>query len=874
MGASAPSSSSGSAQGSSSRRQQTGPPSASYLQLARYLWPALPLLAVALGGATTRPAQAVVLLVLGALLLWRPPSCGAGWGLNIVCLGFLLLGAASLLPAAWFGRAATVTGSAWRGTLVEDFGLPLPATASPQPWLTLDGLVLLLAGLCWLLAQFSQAWTDGERRTAARTFVLGAALLAAVSIGAKLRGVEPPGWHAEYHFGPFPNRNQTANFFVLAALLALACARHEFRAGRWARGLGWGAALAALAQAIFLTYSRAGVAMLFAGACLFALLATTRRRNANAAPMSDSTLAPSPPPPTRASRRLPALAVGISISLLLLTGFFLFGGDTLRRFQPGEGKSLPGAATAAVAADFRWRIQADALAMDRTLPACGLGIGNFSAVFALFREQSANVPARCRHPESDWLWLWSELGWMAIVLAVAGVELLAMRLLAPRKSAAPKTSADRSLRLAALLGLGAFLAHSFVEVSTHRIATALAAIFVFGLALPPAAKKPSPHAASVRWLFRAAGLLLLGVGAGWCLAARSGAAWPGLLGVENLKTRATAAMAAHDYPTVVRLTTEALAIAPLDYQLYFGRALAEVSTGSDDEADRAADDFRRARELEQLNVGLPVHEAAAWLAADNGTHAARALPALDEAYRREPATGARTFSLAVAASLRPPLAMTAEGEALRGGLELLARRHPALLLTFLENLAPLDALPRLAQAWQHDAELAQFNDSEKRTFFRLWIEKGGDLDKLTAALENHPSWQPLGWRAWATGLAQAGEDERACALAARFVPAPKLPPLLDPSSPSPTSGGRTLEQLQQAFQSSRAALTPGLELLRAQLDAKDRPGALLTLTELTARPGAPAYLFYLLARLHGEAHAWPQAWAAWQRFCVETQQPD
>ena len=209
------------------------------------------LVAVALGGATGRPSQAVLLVGLGLLLVWWPPTRSAGWGMNAVCLGLLALGAASLLPASWFGDAATSAGAFWRATLTEDFHLPLPATASPQPWLTADGLGLLLAGLAWLYYLLTYHWVSEERRAAARIFVAGAAALAAVAIIARLRGTEIPGWHAEYHFGPFPNRNQTANFFALAALLGLALTRREFRAARWVRGVGWAVAVAVLAQAIF-----------------------------------------------------------------------------------------------------------------------------------------------------------------------------------------------------------------------------------------------------------------------------------------------------------------------------------------------------------------------------------------------------------------------------------------------------------------------------------------------------------------------------------------------------------------------------------------------------------------------------------------------
>lgn len=863
----------------------------------------LPILAVALGGSTTRPAQGIVLLALGALLIWRPPTRSAGWGFNALCAALLLCGAAGLLPARWFGDAATAAGSFWRGTLVEDFHLALPATVSPQPWLTAEGLVPLFAGLAWCYLLLTYSCANGEARAAARVFVGGAALLAAVAVVARLRGVEVRGWHAEYHFGPFPNRNQTANFFVLSALLGLALARREFRAGRWPRGVAWAIAIAVLAQAIFLTYSRAGVAMLFAGVGLFALLTTLRRK-------SSATLKESHAPlPGNALRSwLPQAALAASVALLLLAGFFLFGGRTLDRFRPAAGRSVSSAASAALTGDFRWRIQADALAMNRTLPAPGLGIGNFPAIFPLYRERSAGAIARAIHPESDWLWLWAEMGWPAVVVAGLGVGLVLRRMRpwetlsgvrserqmlhveckaldvsdpassiqhpAPSTSATPHTSADHALRLAATLGVLAFLCHSFVEVSTHRLATALAAVFVLGLALPSVdadapRRQPEvtrPWSGWVSVLFRCVGLLLALVGASWLIAARTGAAWPGAVGVESLKAQALAAAERGDLAAVESLSSRALAIAPLNYQMYHARGLARVWAGGDEEAvEASAEDFRRARALEPLFAELPLREAQAWLTSSGGRHAARAVPAVEETFRRDPVSGERIFHAAFQRAAALPEEAGAE---LRESLEALARRVPALWFAFLDELGPQDAAPRLAAVLAADPELTRFDASGQATFLRLWAERGDDLPALTAILEKHPDWQPLAWRPWAAALAGAGEPERACALADHFAPTPTLPPALRDDAPlSTTTEPRSIEALERVFAGSRGGLAPGLELLRAQRAAGQRTEALATLRELSARAAAPpAYLFYLEARLRAEGRDWPRAWVAWEKY--------
>jgi hypothetical protein len=737
---------------------------------------------------------------------------------------------------------------------------------------------------------------SGERRAASRIFVAGAAALAAVAVVARLRGTEIPGWHAEYHFGPFPNRNQTANFFALAALLGLALTRREFRAGRWVQGVGWALAVAVLAQAIFLTYSRAGVAMLFGGVGLFALWTTLRPRPSRG---SDSTFAGGSLSSGNYLRsRLPRAALAVSLGLLLLSAFFLFGGKTLERFRPTAGQSVQGAATTALTGDFRWRIQADAFAMDRVLPSCGLGIGNFAAVFPLYRERSTDVFSRALHPESDWLWLWAEMGWPSVVAVAVGLGLLVRRLrpwqlltggeararptergtpddgndtetglLAefrglPRSASSP--APDRSLRVAALLALLAFVCHSFVDVGAHRLGTQLAAVFVLGLALPVGARQPS--SGWVAALFRGAGLLLMLVGAGWFVAARTGGIWPGRIGVENLQARAIEASERGDLAAVKTWTTRALDIAPLDFQMLHTRGLAGAYAGGDEAAAAAAaEDFRRARALEPLFQEFPLREAQAWLAGGNGVHAERAVPAIEETFRLDPVRGERIFHQALLAASTLP---EPKGMEVRESLEALAKQVPALLFAFLDDLGPQDAGPRLAAVLAADPELTRFDAAGKGEFLRIWATHGEENpEAFLAAMEAHPDWQPLAWRAWAGALAQAGEPKRACTLAERFATTPKLPPALSrKGAPSSTGEARSLEELQRLFAGPGGGLAPGLELLRAQLDAGSRKAALATLHELEARPAPPPYLFYLEAQLHAEAQDWPHAWTAWDHY--------
>src|SRR5579862_6939540 len=117
----------------------------------------LTLLAPALGGATRLWEQAVVILGCGVLIAstillprWRrqahgddevstpapetQTAAGRFWArpelplLPLVCL--IALACDAFLPSSWFPIPP------WRQTLAGDFQISLPATLSPQPWLS------------------------------------------------------------------------------------------------------------------------------------------------------------------------------------------------------------------------------------------------------------------------------------------------------------------------------------------------------------------------------------------------------------------------------------------------------------------------------------------------------------------------------------------------------------------------------------------------------------------------------------------------------------------------------------------------------------------------------------------------------------------
>src|SRR5436305_9082151 len=95
----------------------------------------LPVLACFLGGATLKTSEGIIFALLGIFLVMRPPRYSLGWPINLVLLAFLIWPAVGFLPADWFHLPG------WRTVVVNDFGISLPATVSPQPWITMT---------CWV----------------------------------------------------------------------------------------------------------------------------------------------------------------------------------------------------------------------------------------------------------------------------------------------------------------------------------------------------------------------------------------------------------------------------------------------------------------------------------------------------------------------------------------------------------------------------------------------------------------------------------------------------------------------------------------------------------------------------------------------------
>ncbi len=761
---------------------------------------ALPLLVVLgsfLGGATQRWSEGIVLAAFGALLLARPPRISLGPALNTLALLFLALAAIAFLPARWFHLPA------WRVALTNDFGLALPATLSVQPWLTLDSCATLVAGLAWIYYVATLDADLRDIRLAGRVFAGGMIALAALCIFLHLQERSLPFWHNVRNFGPYPNRNQTGDLFGISILIVLACMQDDFRRDR-KRWIVWLGGAAVLIAALILDFSRAGILILVIGvAAWLARLAFRKWTGAG-------------------------VAAAVSILLILLTALLLFGGETIARFH------MRGGGDDGMNSDFRWLIFHDAWTMIKASPWPGLGLGNFEGVFALFRDASRGV-TRSLHPESDWLWLWSEMGSAGVAIVILAAALFVRRVFPLREGS------NQRLRYAALVGAVLFALHGLVDVSAHRFGTFLAGTFLLGLSqFRPAAAAPARWAPIV---FRFTGVLLLVIGLAWFFAWRRDLLLPGYIGVENAKRSATFANRGHRYAEAISFADQGLRWAPLDWQLYFLRGTARIGL-KQPPADALAD-FRRARFLEPSAWELPFAEGRAWL----GAQPTFALTAWREALRRRFTDPAGLYSqMFPLAKEFDPRVLARLGDFTAG--------DPSLTITYLENLPGSQFPGALRELFVRDPQLSHLDAKEKGRLFALWSERD-QLDDLVATARAHPEWMPFAWAGVARWHAGRGEFEQAWELVRRYAKTPALPA---------ATSTEPIPQLEQDLYANPRDYAVGYALYRAQAAAGKSDDALATVRHFTAQPDAPAYFRYLQAEAWAAKENWERAWQAWREF--------
>jgi O-antigen ligase len=179
---------------------------------------------------------------------------------------------------------------------------------------------------------------------------------------------------------------------------------------------------------------------------------------------------------------------------LVATGIAIFAGFVVF-VQFALSGLLDRAATSALN-DLRFEIAKTTIVAGGVFQPLGSGFGTFVPVYELFEGNSTLNPSYINHAHNDWLELWLEGGWPAIVLVLAflwwlGVGVRRAWQSRDRDAARPF---DRFAPQAASITIILLMLHSLVDYPLRT--TALSTLFAFCCALlvPPGKRyrEPSP----------------------------------------------------------------------------------------------------------------------------------------------------------------------------------------------------------------------------------------------------------------------------------------------------------------------------------------------------------------------------------------------
>lgn len=761
---------------------------------AQFVVIALTALAPILGGSTSLWAQATMACATGLLFLFAPARRWLGILPSLAITGLLALALIEFLPAHWF------PGPPWRAELVRR-GAQLPYTVSAQPWLSLESVLLLLLGLTWTYYLLSLDWTWEARETAWRCMAATVVILAATLTISFLLHKRVPFWPEAPEYGFFPNRNHTSNVLGLGGVLVYALAFRSFDQERrhwWI----WLPGFALICVALVLNYSRAGLILLCGGVFAWHLYWWTASRH----------------------RRRPLIASGMIVLVLALLAWS--GGKTAMRFVGEETTQL-----LSLSENGRVQIYRDAFDLSAKSPVTGVGLNNFGSVFATNQRLSVAEDVAV-HPESDWLWSTLEMGWLAPLL-------IAMVLCWWVSRCFPfEPRSCRLIRMAGFICGCGFAVHALLDVPGHRVGAFWPALLLAVLAVNPRRLILSPSRA-VTVIFRAVGIILIAVG-GWWFASVSGAnAWPTSATLNRAFSQIEQASETEDYATVLNRASQALNIAPLNWELNFKRGFAEGALHRPAEMQR---DFAVARYLLPNWPDLYLKQGTVCL--DMGE------PDLAFDIWREGMQRLRNPA-GLYSDIYPAIKDDAE---LRDRWRHLAENNSACVLIFLQNATPTEFQIELGRVLEENPDLHGFTPVQLQRLFQTWYDRGDKL-ALAETLRTHPDWQQIAWRELARVYADYQDYRPAYEALMRFAN----------TQVSNASPNEPLDSLAIRFRISGSE-NDGLSLAQAEAVRGQVDDALAIITVLASRPNPSPLVNYVEAQLWAQKENWPKAWQAMSRY--------
>ncbi len=763
---------------------------------------AIPLTAGFLAGGRNAYAQTILFGLLAAALALNGRTSRLPTGLGYVIAALILLGLTSFLPRSLF----TLPG--WRITMEHDLGVPIMQTLSPQPWVTLEEWTLLAASAVWLTFCAGATFQENHRRFLMQGLVCGIAVMAILTLMMRWFAADSfiRRFYEEWRGGEeasslFPNRNHFASLCASGVLLSAVCFRDAWARRSWFASTLFAVSATPLFAAVIATRSRGGLLILCIGFLTWVTILVFRR--------------------------LTFRRVGIALAaiLVLTTAIMLTGRNVLEHFS----HSMAG--TNLFNSDARFPVFQDTVRMMLNHPLMGIGLGNFENVFPRYQTYTNNV-ARFIHPESDWLWLGSEMGIPALVLALAAVGIIMNSSLRYRIRNESRTS--RHLRIGALIASCMTLIHGMVDTPLHLTASGLTAFLLLGISIHRD-NQPS-ELGIVRHLRYAAcaGLCLLSVNS-WATG-MGRPLWPSASAAQDMHRRAWTMIADNQAANALALTQTAILWEPMSWEGYYLRASARLMRG--EPSATALQDFAIARYLEPNSGPICWKEAELWLKYDPPY----AISAWREAMSRETAEATNYYYAILSGLPKYP--------DLRSSVRTLAKT-PSLKVLYLCIAAnESDAQGVMDDVLSNDPELTLLTEYDKRRFFICWA-RWGNREVLFEKLSNHPAWRKAGWMVLGDSLASKNNFKAAYDLALEYaVPPPRRENVATDD----------VDSLRRALLFNPSDLKIGLDLFEAQKKTGLKRDAITTLEQLVKNPEAKRRCLYELALLHADAGNYTEAW--------------
>ena len=759
----------------------------------------LVLLSVFLAGG--RPLWAQGILTLGISLLWviwtptRFPSKTIVAMLAILAVTPLV----AYLPGSWLAMPP------WRETLREFPAITSSPFTTPQPWLTFHCYLLWLAGLALAAWCACQEWDHYNRGTLARMYAGGLLVITLFAIFGVTTGYQPSWWVSTDGFGPFLNRNQWGAAMGFGAVVSFAlvhqCVRQEYKQG----AIFWAIAAAVFIGGTIHNGSRGGMVIaMLGGFAYWGFYGLIRKQYRYA-------------------------AIGISFLLISFALFALGGGALLERFV-----GLRGLMEGEASEDLRIQFYRMTMSMVAGSPLAGFGLGNFEYVFPFYLDFEPIYDRRPAHPESSWLWLASEGGWLLLVVVAVSVVVLILQGFTARKSRAATVRAV-GMACAVMLALSAGF-----EVNAHRLGTLFPIIMLASLALPPA--KGAKISALARGAAKLAGSLLAAVGAVWLLGGWGFVFLPAVQGASVLQAQAVADKAASRVEEAVAKLERCEQLRPLDWNIHWTLSdwLLEQK-----QIDPAWREFRAANALLPYLHWTIKQGAEKWIVPAPG----RAASAILDAMARAPeGKRAEIYSHFLNKSTNSPQ--------LRSLLLRFFPDNAEFEYVRIQRASPEAAGKRLARLIKKTDDLSTIPENLAAPILRLLLQRDqlADFDRVTS---ENPRLKRLAWDVVIERELRDKRTKEALDIYFNYGPRPAIPATLNRSD---------LRSVERAAALAPMDLSTSIAYYQALASAQREGDAFWQLRRIMELPQAPSYMWFLAAQTAHRRGDHDEAWAFLQTY--------